>query len=305
MRRRSDARLKWLVLLLIYTAASVGGGDRVSAATAAGGALAPGSNSGIVGWTEVERYSKASPHADQGVATVSPPSHRPYELYRGDESIPRYLLTHDWIHIGDPDSVDGYMFDAYQGSSSARSKMFLVTTPSDRTYQYRHALVPGELYNNSFVTISPDNQWMVAGEWESMSHLQVYPTPILNHETASDGGLLPLAGYIWLDHKVDDIQGCDFVTPITLLCTSENDPPNLFRNQMPLVEIELSASLSGTSVSGHVVDLGSLPQESQCSGLNEPEGVDFDVYTGILRVEIVPPGPCKQKTTIYEYKSAV
>ena len=49
--------------------------------------------------------------------------------------------------------------------------------------EYLHTLVPGELYNNSFVAVSPDTQWMVAGEWETMSHLQIYPTPLLNHKS--------------------------------------------------------------------------------------------------------------------------
>ena len=34
---------------------------------------------------------------------------------------------------------------------------------------------------------------------------------------------LCLAGYIKLDHKVNDIQGCDFVTPAKLICASDDD----------------------------------------------------------------------------------
>ena len=41
--------------------------------------------------------------------------------------------------------------------------MFLVTTPSGSTYEYTHTLAAGELYNNSFDAISPDDQWMVSG----------------------------------------------------------------------------------------------------------------------------------------------
>ena len=168
--------------------------------------------------------------------------------------------------------------------------MFLVTTPSGRTFEYVHRLVPGELYNNSFVTISPDSQWMVAGEWETMSHLQIYPTPLLNHRSPARGGSLRLAGYIKLDHKVNDVQGCDFVTPVRLICASDDDSRTLFRNAKPLVEIDLAAPLDGTSVRGHVVDLGSIPQESACSGTFEAEGVDFDTSTDVLRVEVIQPG---------------
>lgn len=294
---------RWAVLLLVATAlVAFGFGNRASAAQSGEGALTPRSQNGISGWTEVGSYSENSTHADEGVATVLSPRHRPFELYRGMDSVPRDLKAQGWNHVGDPDSIDGYVFDAYQGQSS--SKMFLVTTPFGKTYEYRHTLVPGELYNNSFVAISPNDQWLVAGEWGEVKHLQIYPTPQLNHETSSHGGSLRLVGYITLDHQVSNIQGCDFVDQTTLVCATDDDPPTLFRNEMPLVDIDLSAPLSGSSVKGHVIDLGSIPQRSSCSGLFEPEGVDFDAHTDIFRVEIVPPGSCGRKTTIYEYKSA-
>ena len=76
--------------------------------------------------------------------------------------------------------------------------MFLVTTPSGETVQYLHALVAGEEYNNSFDSIAPGSQWMVSGEWDTMTHLQIFPAPYLNHQTSPQGGRLPLAGYIQL-----------------------------------------------------------------------------------------------------------
>jgi hypothetical protein len=106
-----------------------------------------------------------------------PPGGTSYELYRGVASIPLAELIDGWTHVGDPDSADGYIIDAYQGSSSGNKKMFLLTTPSGSTYQYVHTLVSGELYNNSFDAISPDTRWMVSGEWGTMTHFQLYPTP--------------------------------------------------------------------------------------------------------------------------------
>ena len=182
--------------------------------------------------------------------------------------------------------------------------MFLVTTPSGNSSEYLHTLVPGELYNNSFVAVSADTQWMLAGEWNTMNHLQIYPTPLLNHRTSPRGGSLHLAGSIKLDHKVNDIQGCDFVTPVRLICASDDDSQTLFPNEKPLLEIDLPTSLHGTSVKGHVVDLGAIPQESSCSGTFEAEGVDFDASTGILRVEVIQPGSCILKTTVFEYRRA-
>ena len=51
-----------------------------------------------------------------------------------------------------------------------------------------------------------------------------------------------------------------------------------------------------------MIDLGSIPQSSICSGSFEAEGVDYDTATGILRVEIIQPSVCEVATTVYEYK---
>ena len=145
---------------------------------------------------------------------------------------------------------------------------------------------------------------MVAGEWDTMSHLQVYPTPSMSHRTSPHGGQLPLAGYIELDHRVSYIQGCDFTSTTTLICSSDDDSQKLFSNRKPLLEVILPHALDGTSVSGHVIDLGSIPQKSACSGTFEAEGVDYAVATGTLRVEIIQPGSCILHTTVYEYSHA-
>jgi hypothetical protein len=282
-------------------AASSAAGAAVSATSSVGSATP---KPGIAGWTEVGSYDENTLGAGEGVTTVANPGHGSDELYRGLQSVPANLSAQGWSHIGDPDSAHGYVFDAYQGPSSRNSKMFLVTTPAGKTFEYTHTLVHGELYNNSFATVSPDTKWMVAGEWETMSHLQIYPTPLLNHKTSPDGGSLRLAGYIKLDHKVNDIQGCDFVTPRRLICASDDDSETLFPNQKPLLEINLPGPLRGANVKGHVVDLGSIPQESTCSGTFEAEGVDFDTSTDILRVEVIQPGSCILMTTIFEYRQA-
>ena len=114
---------------------------------------------------------------------------------------------------------------------------------------------------------------MIAGEWGTMSHLQIYPTPVLNHKTSSRTAARSwLAGYIKLDHHVNDIQGCDFLTADRLVCASDDDSRTLFSNAKPLVEVDLPTPLHGGSVKGHVVDLGSIPQVSSCSGTFEAGG---------------------------------
>jgi hypothetical protein len=300
------ARGGWIGLVLV---AFVVAGCSSQAATPttvakASGPTKPLSTTGIDNWKEVGSYDESSLDAGEGVATVVQPGKASYLLYRGLTSVPKRLDAEGWSHIGDPDSTGGYIIDAYQGPSSGHSKMFLVTTPSGATAQYVHTLVSKELYNNSFDTIAPGAQWMVAGEWGTMSHLQIYPTPDLNHRTSPHGGQLSLAGYIKLDHRVNNIQGCDFTSKTTLICASDDDTRTLFSNQKPLLEVVLPHPLGGTALPAHVIDLGSIPEKSTCTGTFEAEGVDYAVASGILRVEIIQPGACILHTTVYEYAHA-
>ena len=253
------------------------------------------------GWTGTGSSQHSTLTAGEGVTTVHSGTGDTV-LYRGAGSIPLSVLVQGWSHIGDPDSVDGYVFDAYQsGASTPTSKMFRVTTPSGAAYEYTHALVAGELYNNSFDTVSPDTRWMVAGEWGTMDHLQIYPTPILNPATPPTGGSLALSGEIQLDHAVNDIQACDFTSATQLLCVSDDSSRSLFGDDKPLLQVNLPHALDGGTVTGHVTDLGPIPQKSICSGTFEAEGDDYDTATGVLRVEVIQPSICGAATTVYTY----
>jgi hypothetical protein len=266
--------------------------------------IQPESSGGIAGWAQTGSYLENALTAGEGVATVDPPGGTPYELYRGVGSIPLAEYADGWTHVGDPDSADGYIVDAYQGSSSGNTKMYLLTTPSGSTYQYTHTLVSGELYNNSFAALSPDTQWLVSGTWGTQASLQIFPAPSFNSQTSPTGGTLNLSGDINLSTPVNDIQGCDFVSATQLICASDDNSETIFANQFPLLEISLAAPLNGSTVTGTVTDLGSIPQGSICSGTFEPEGVDYDSATGILRVEITQPGVCEVATTVYEYQQS-
>ena len=275
----------------------------VAAATCATLALAPvvGAHAAGSGWTRTGSSQQSTLTAGEGVTTVRNGTGDTV-LYRGAGSIPLSVLIQGWTHIGDPDSVNGYVFDAYQsGASTPTSKMFRVTTPSGSTYEYTHTLVAGELYNNSFDAVSPDTQWMVAGEWGTMDHLQVYPTPLLNPATPRTGGSLALSGEIQLDHAVNDIQACDFTSATQLLCVSDDSSRSLFSDDKPLLEVDLPHALDGGTITGHVTDIAAIPQKSICSGTFEAEGDDYDTATGVLRIQVIQPSICGAATTVYTY----
>ncbi|MEU3285427.1 hypothetical protein [Streptomyces longwoodensis] len=241
-------------------------------------------------WSEVGS-DRADPLTEsQGLASVEVPAGSP-NRYTGIGTVPLGLSMRGWNHVGDPDaSYNGYYVEPYQRDSGA-SKMFRVQAPGGAWSEYVHALSPGEALNNSWVAVSPDGQWMLTGEWGTMTRLLVLPTPGVNASTSPSANL-PQASTVHLDHAVRDVQGCDFSGPTTLLCSSDDPEGSLFGMTKPLLQIDLSAQPGSSDVSGHVTALRQLPLRSGCSGSFEAEGVDYDRRTGTLRVIVVSPGFC-------------
>lgn len=250
------------------------------------------------GWRESGTSHVNSLTGSQGLASRADGS----LLHRGLGSIPLSLRLKGWSHIGDPDIARGHTFDAYQGGDKATSKMFAVTTPSGQRYLYEHPLDAGEKLNNSFAAVSPDGQWLVSGEWEDQSRLQVFPAPLLNPSTPRTGGTLPQAGQITLDKPVRNVQGCDFVAATRLVCATNDASKELFPEDRPVLQVDLERPLDGRPTTGHVTSLFASPQRSVCSGSFETEGVDYDDARRTLRVAVVPPVPCLVTTTVYAYE---
>ncbi|MEU8469970.1 hypothetical protein AB0F30_18950 [Streptomyces sp. NPDC029006] len=241
-------------------------------------------------WTETGS-DRADPLTEsQGLTSVEVPANSP-NRYTGIGTIPVGLSARGWNHVGDPDATyGGYYIEPYQ-RDSGNSKMFRVQAPGGTWSEYVHTLGPDEALNNSWAAVSPDGQWMLSGEWGTMTRLLVFPTPGANPSTSPSADL-PRTGTVRLDHAVRDVQGCDFSGPTTLLCSSDDPDGSLFGLTKPLLRIDLSAAPDGADVSGHVTALRQLPLRSSCSGNFEAEGIDYDRRSGILRVIVVSPGFC-------------
>ncbi|GAA1991128.1 hypothetical protein [Catenulispora subtropica] len=303
---RTRARFRALAFAALGCAFAVSAAHNAAPAAAADRAPAAPAVPSLKGLRYTGQYTIDSQSQAQGLATVFGPHGRSSLYYSGNTSIPDSVRAAGWPHVGDPDSSAGLVFDAYQGTAADSAKMFRVTLPSGAAYNYVHPLAPGEEMNNSFAAVSPNGQWMVAGEWDTMTRLLVFPTPVLNRATAPAGGELPLAATIELDHPVQDIQGCTFADATRLLCASDANDTALWPTVKPLLQIDLRHKLDGTTVTGHVTTLGALPLISACAGQPadfESEGVDFDRRTGTFRVEMIPPAGCDSRTTVYEYQA--
>ncbi|NEA98446.1 hypothetical protein [Streptomyces sp. SID13726] len=242
-------------------------------------------------WTETGS-DRADPLTEsQGLTSVEVPAGAA-NRYTGIGTIPVGVSSRGWNHVGDPDaSYDGHYVEPYQADSGT-AKMFRVQAPDGTWSEYVHQLGAGEALNNSWVAISPDGQWMLSGEYGTMSRLLVFPTPGVNAST-SPAANLPQAATVTLDHAVRDVQGCDFLGATQLLCSSDDPAGTLFGYTKPLLQIDLSAAPTGSAnVTGHVTALRQLPLRSSCSGEFEAEGIDYDRRSGTLRVIVVSPGFC-------------
>jgi hypothetical protein len=241
-------------------------------------------------WVPIGHNTVLSLRAGEGVATRKDDS----ILFRGSLSIPTKIKTEGFNHIGDLDIADGDIFDSYQGKKWNSAKMFLVTLANGKRIEYRHLLDQGELFNNSFVALSLDDQWMVSGEFGVQKRLQVFPAPLLNHSTSPDR-TLPQAGQINLDHPVTNIQGCDFFSAQRLVCTADDVAKDVFR-------VDLPHAIDGKPIAGKVTNILALPKISKCSGRYEIEGIDYDIKTKILRAGMISPGICKQTMVVFSFR---
>jgi len=135
-----------------------------------------------------------------------------------------------------------------------------------------------------------------------MTRLLVHPMPLLNPNAPGAGMNLPLSATINLNRPVRDVQGCTFITPTQLLCSSDDPAGELFGMTKPLLRVDLAAPLAGIDVTGYVTALGKLREVSWCSGTFEVEGIDYDDATGDLRAEVIQPGFCAFSTTVWRMR---
>jgi len=260
----------------------------------------------IRGWHRVEAGTVSAAIGNEGIGTVRTAAGSEV-YYRGGGGIPQALKDEGWGHVGDTDSVRGYVFDAYQWTKTApaTTKMFLATTPAWVSYEYVVPLGADEapVNSNAYVTVSPDGQWMVAGPLGQVTELFVYPTPILNRATPPTGGALAPAARIKLDRPVRNLQGCNFVSAGQLLCGSSDPNNDLFPTNFQLLRIDLPHALRGKDVTARVRSLGQVPLVSTCAGAFVTEGVDYDPHSGLLRIEVNPPSPCSVDTAVYAFRA--
>lgn len=237
-------------------------------------------------WRAVSISDQSTLAFNQGLAST-----RGGDLYgRGYVSIRPELAVDGWTHIGDQDIYAGQTYDAYE-NLTAGSKLYAITDANGTLRRYIHKLTPGELANNSFVTVEPSGRFLVSGEWKVQKRLLVFANP----RGQRSGTALPLAGQITLDRPLENVQSCDFMTSTRLLCAAD-------KPQQAVYSVRLSQPLtSSTAVTGTVSHEFDLPHRSACNGNYEAEGIDYNVARKLLSVAIIDPSPCLLNTKVFRY----
>ncbi|MDX6260426.1 MAG: hypothetical protein QOH84_2114, partial [Kribbellaceae bacterium] len=242
----------------------------------------------VTGWRIVGSDNARPLDEGQGLATVTRGGTTTYR-YTGSTTIPLDLLVGGWNHVGDPGAAGGWYVEPYQRDDRG-AKLYRVQSPTGKWANYKHTLESWEASNNSFSAVSPDVHWMVTGEWGTMDRLLVLPMPGVGATNPAQN--LPYASAIRLNHQVRDIQGCDFVTATQLLCASDDPDGTLFGTTKPLLQVDLSAPVGTTDVTGTVTSLGQLPLQSACTGTFEVEGIDYFEPDATLRIIVLSPSVC-------------
>lgn len=241
-------------------------------------------------WTLTDHHTENVLTAGEGVASQADGT----LVYRGGTDIPFALLLSGWSHVGDNDIYDGNVYDAFQGSSSSDEKLFSITSASGERRDYPHPLSSGELYNNSFVTVSPDGSYLVTGTWGTQSELYVLPNPA----GEASGTEISTVGTISLTPVLTDVQGCDFVSSTQLVCTTDDDDNHV-------VAVNLSEALHPGENAATTSNLFVPRKVSSCGTTGfESEGIDYNANTGLLTMEITSPGLCKLTTTVNVYSQS-
>ncbi|WP_326955041.1 hypothetical protein [Amycolatopsis sp. NBC_01286] len=274
-------------------------------------ALLGGAGTGVAAaqgnpWRQVGHTTAENRVSGEGITTLRLPGQAPETVYRNGATIPQPLKDEGWGHVGDPDSLRGYVFDVYQDTvtPTPAKKMYLVTKPDGTTTEFVHPLQADEpaVNANAQVAATPDGQWLVSGPLGEVDRLYVSPTPFLNPRAPRVAGDLPIAARIHLDHHIRSAQGCDFVSSTRLVCATSDPNNDLYPTNLQLLQVDLARPLNGHDVTAKVRELGQVPLVSTCTGTFTPEGVDYDAPTGVLRVEVVPPSPCNTVTDVYSFE---
>ncbi|MFZ0044121.1 MAG: hypothetical protein WAK93_22620 [Solirubrobacteraceae bacterium] len=254
--------------------------------------VAPASALKPAKWTLETFFTEPITVAGEGVASY--PGGR--RLFRGFAQVPTSVSQLGFNHVGDEDiDRSGDVYDAYEDDHpDPTAKLFTITAPNGRVSDYPHPLAQGEEYNNSFVTVSPNDRWLVSGEWNTERRLLLFSNP----KGRPSGSSIPLAGTIALRSSLYHVQGCDFFDAVTLICSTDNAVH-------AVVKVSLSRPLHrGTNTATDRRLL--IPREvSKCPGTGfESEGVDYNARTGRLTLTMNEPGSCVGTTDVNVYKLA-
>lgn len=180
-----------------------------------------------------------------------------------------------YTHIGDPDAYGYWAYIPLQRDDGVRTMGFQIRSLLTGAVTLAEWTVPsGYQTNNSWIAISPDGKWMLNGGWGNETFFTGFTRPTAN-------GPITLGFKITLDTTLRNIQGCDFVTNLRLVCQDDKEGAGT----KSVWQVDLNHYLDGVNRTAHVTRLGPAPgdQTDPACIQGESEGVDYNTSTKVFR----------------------
>jgi hypothetical protein len=191
----------------------------------------------------------------------------------------RLLPPAPYDHIGDPDAHGYLTYIPLQRNDGGRTQAFQIRSSLTGAVSLAEWSLPsGYQINNSWVAISPDGRWMLNGGWGNQSAFYGFARP-------TGAGPVTLAFRVTLDTTLRNVQGCDFVTNMRLVCQDDKEGAGA----KSVWAVDLNHYLDGVNRTARVTRLGDAPgdQADPACIEGESEGVDYNPTTKVLRTTFI------------------
>lgn len=191
----------------------------------------------------------------------------------------RLLPPAPYDHIGDPDAYGYYAYIPLQRNDGGRTQGFQIRNGLTGAVSVAEWSLPyGYQINNSWVAISPDGKWMLNGGWGNQTYFTGFTRP-------TGGGPITLKFRVTLDTTLRNVQGCDFVTNMRLVCADDKEGAG----NKSIWAVDLNHYLDGVNRTARVTRLGDAPgdQTDPACREGETEGVDYNAATRVMRFTFI------------------
>lgn len=275
---RACRRAAWIAPLAIVLTMTIG----TSTASAAG----PVYPATLGPWTYQSTIMKGTGAEGEGYASIANTGGWAWagltatKVYNSaGTQVAKLLPPAPYDHIGDPDAYGWYLYIPLQRNDGGQTLAFQIRNMLNGSVSINEWTVPsGYMTNNSWIAISPDGKWLLNGGWGNMNYFTAFARP-------TGAGTSTLAFKITLDRTLRNIQGCDFISNLRMVCQDDVEGAG----NKSVWQIDINNYLTGVNRTARTTRLGDAPgdQTDPACIQGESEGVDYNTTTKVFRATFI------------------